>query len=200
MTAMKLAVYDKAEKEVGTIEVSDAIFARPWNADLVHQAVTAIAANRRKPVAHTKNRSEVSGGGRKPWRQKGTGRARHGSTRSPIWKGGGATFGPRNERDFSQKINRKMARAALHAALSKKVADGELRVIDTLEIKEPKTRELKWVASGTLLVPAVGNAAIFRASRNREKVKAADAKSLNIEDVLRFKRILVDQKAIPAIS
>lgn len=197
---MKLSVYDKAEKEVGTIEASDKIFARPWNPDLVHQAVTAIAANRRTPIAHTKQRDEVSGGGRKPWRQKGTGRARHGSTRSPLWKGGGATFGPRNDRDFSQKINKKMARAALHVALSKKLADGELRVIDTLDIKEPKTRELNWVTKGTLLVPASGNNAIFRASRNREKVKAADAKSLNIEDVLKFKKILIDQKAIEAIS
>ena len=197
---MKLSVYDKAGKAVGEIEVSDAIFSRPWNSDLVHQAVVAIAANRRQPIAHTKQRDEVRGGGKKPWNQKGTGRARHGSTRSPLWKGGGATFGPRNDRDFSQKINKKMVRAALHVALSKKLADGQLRIIDTMAVKEPKTREMRWVKTGTLLVPAVGNSAAFRASKNIQKIKALDPRSLNVEDVIRFKEILIDQKAVASIA
>ena len=197
---MKLSVYDKAGKAVGEIEVSDAIFSRPWNSDLVHQAVVAMAANRRQPIAHTKQRDEVRGGGKKPWNQKGTGRARHGSTRSPLWKGGGATFGPRNDRDFSQKINKKMVRAALHVALSKKLADGQLRIIDTMAVKEPKTREMRWVKTGTLLVPAVGNSAAFRASKNIQKIKALDPRSLNVEDVIRFKEILIDQKAVAAIA
>jgi large subunit ribosomal protein L4 len=197
---MKLPVYDKTNTHVGEIEVSDAIFARPWNPDLIHQVVVAIAANRRAPIAHTKQRDEVSGGGRKPWRQKGTGRARHGSTRSPLWKGGGATFGPRNDRDYTQKINRKMAKAAVFVALSKKIADGEFKVIDTLAMKEARTRELRWVPKSTLLVPALGNAAIFRASANLPKVKALDARSLNVSDILSFRTVLVDRDALLSIK
>ena len=197
---MKLSVFDKANKVVGEVEAPDAVFNRPWNPDLIHQVVVAIAANRRAPIAHTKQRDEVSGGGKKPWAQKGTGRARHGSTRSPLWKGGGATFGPRNDRDFSQKINKKMAKAALYVALSKKLADGQLRVIDTLEMKDAKTRDLRWVATGTLLVPAAGNATLFRASANLQKVKAIDARSLNAEEIIKFKNVLIDQKAVSAIA
>ena len=197
---MKLPVYDKANKQVGDIEVSDAIFGRAWNPDLVHQIVVAAAANRRQPLAHTKQRDEVSGGGKKPWRQKGTGRARHGSTRSPLWKGGGATFGPRNDRDYTQKINKKMVRAGVYVALSKKIADGEFKVIDTLAIKEPRTRELKWVPKGTLLIPATGNKDIFRASANIQKVKALDPQSLNVHDLLKFKNILIDREAVLGIK
>ncbi len=197
---MKLAVYDKAMKQIGDVEVSDAIFGRAWNPDLIHQIVVAMAANRRQPLAHTKQRDEVSGGGKKPWRQKGTGRARHGSTRSPLWKGGGATFGPRNERDYTQKINKKMVKAGVYVALSKKIADGEFKVIDTLAIKEPRTRELAWVPKGTLLIPAVGNKDIFRASANIQKVKALDPQSLNVEDLLRFKNILIDREAVMGIK
>lgn len=197
---MKLSVYDKANKQVGDVEVSDAIFGKPWNPDLIHQIVVAMAANRRRPTAHTKQRDEVSGGGKKPWRQKGTGKARHGSIRSPLWKGGGATFGPRNDRDYTQKINKKMVRAGLHVALSKKIADGEFRVIDTLAIQEPRTRELAWVAKGTLLIPATGNKDIFRASANIQKVKALDPQLLNVEDVLKFKNILIDRAAVVTIK
>ncbi|MSR73476.1 MAG: 50S ribosomal protein L4 [Candidatus Pacebacteria bacterium] len=197
---MKLAVYDRTMKQVGDVEVSDAIFGRPWNPDLIHQIVVAMAANRRQPLAHTKQRDEVSGGGKKPWRQKGTGRARHGSTRSPLWKGGGATFGPRNDRDYTQKINKKMVRAGVYVALSKKIADGEFKVIDTLAIKEPRTRELKWVPKSTLLIPAIGNKDIFRASANIQKVKALDPQSLNVEDLLKFKTILIDREAVMGIK
>ena len=197
---MKLPVYDKTNKQVGDVEVSDAIFGRAWNPDLIHQIVVAMAANRRRPTAHTKQRDEVSGGGKKPWRQKGTGRARHGSTRSPLWKGGGATFGPRNDRDYTQKINKKMIRAGVYVALSKKIADGEFKVIDTLAIKEPRTRELKWVPKGTLLIPAIGNKDIFRASANIQKVKALDSQSLNVEDLLKFKNILIDRAAVMGIK
>lgn len=192
---MKTAVYNKYSEKVGEVELSDGIFARPWNANLVHQIVVALAANRRKPIAHTKDRSEVSGGGKKPWRQKGTGRSRHGSIRSPLWRGGGITFGPRNDRDFSQKINKKMARAALHTVLSKKLADGELRIIDDLTVAQPKTKELKWVLQSTLLVPMPDNKAIYRASANLPRVKTLAAQSLNVEDVLKYKNILIDQKA-----
>ncbi len=192
---MKTAVYNKQSEKVGEVELSDAIFARPWNAPLIHQIVVALAANRRKPIAHTKDRSEVSGGGKKPWRQKGTGRSRHGSIRSPLWRGGGITFGPRNDRDFSQKINKKMTRAALYVALSKKLADGELRIIDDLAIAQAKTKELKWVPQSTLLVPAPDNKMLYRASANLPRVKTLAAQSLNVEDVMKYKNILIDQKA-----
>lgn len=192
---MKTAVYNKHSEKVGEVELPDAIFARPWNAPLIHQIVVALAANRRKPIAHTKDRSEVSGGGKKPWRQKGTGRSRHGSIRSPLWRGGGITFGPRNDRDFSQKINKKMARAALYTALSKKLADGELRVIDDLAITQAKTKELKWVPASSLLIPMPDNKAIYRASANLPRVKTLAAQSLNVEDVMKYKNILIDQKA-----
>src|SRR3989344_2193361 len=119
-----------------------ALLSTPWNATLVHQVFKSLAANRRKPIAHTKDRSEVSGGGIKPWRQKGTGRARHGSSRSPIWRHGGITFGPRNDKDFSQKVNKKMAASALASALAKKLASDQLRIMDALTLAEPKTKEL----------------------------------------------------------
>ena len=197
---MKTKVYNKQNEVVGEIEIADAIFARPWNPDLIHQMVHALAANRRKPIAHAKTRSEVSGGGRKPWRQKGTGRARHGSIRSPLWRGGGVTFGPRNDRDYSQKINKKMARAALWSALSKKLADGELRVMDDLTTARPKTKELKWVPQSTLLVPAPDNKALYRASANRPQVKTLAVQSLNAEEVLKYKNIFIDQKAVGVIT
>ena len=117
---LEAVVYSQEGKKSGSVTLPEAVFGEKWNADLVHQVVVAMQANARQPIAHTKDRSEVRGGGRKPWAQKGTGRARHGSSRSPIWRHGGVTHGPRNDRDFSQKINRKMKVKALYAVLSKK--------------------------------------------------------------------------------
>lgn len=200
---MKTKVYNLAGKTVGEAELSDNVFARPWNPDLVHQALLAQAANRRKPWAHTKGRGEVRGGGRKPWKQKHTGRARHGSIRSPIWRGGGVTHGPKSERDFSQKINKKMLRGAIHSLLSKKLADGELRVIESLELAVPKTKALFSTIKGqlpALLVPKTGNKNIFRASRNIPRVKSLNSASLNVEDLLKYKNVLLEEKAIAEIK
>jgi large subunit ribosomal protein L4 len=199
MPAMKARVYDKENKAVGEIEIPDAIFGRAWNGSLVRQVVLASAANRRKPIAHTKNRSEVSGGGKKPWRQKGTGRARHGSIRSPLWKGGGTTFGPRNERTYAQKVNKKMLRAALHIVLSRKLKDGDLKFIDSLALERAKTRDLRWVLPGTLLVPAPGNRAVYRASANLPRVAAQDPRTINAAVLLQHKTILVDKAAAETI-
>src|SRR3989344_2260366 len=146
---MKTQIYNLKGESVGEIDLSDKIFNQKWNPDLVHQVLRVQLSNARSPWAHAKNRAEVSGGGKKPYKQKHTGRARHGSIRSPIWKGGGVTFGPRNDRDFSKKINKKMSRIALHSILSRKLIDGELRIIDSLEISQPKTKELKWVPIST---------------------------------------------------
>lgn len=121
----------------------ESIFGLPWNADLVHQVVTSMQANNRTPVAHTKTRGEVRGGGKKPWKQKGTGRARHGSTRSPIWVGGGVAHGPRNDKSYAKKVNQQMRQKALLVTLSRKFKDGEIIFVDKLEMGEPKTKSAK---------------------------------------------------------
>lgn len=127
------------------VQLPEAVFNVSWNSDLVHQVVTAMQANARTPIAHTKDRSDVSGGGKKPWRQKGTGRARHGSIRSPIWVGGGVAHGPRNDKNYSQKINKKMRAKALYTTLSQKFRDNEIIFIDDLILQAPKTKEAKQV-------------------------------------------------------
>jgi len=136
---MKVSLYNTKGSASGTIELRDSVFGMPWNSDLVHQVLTAYHANERHGNAHTKNRSEVSGGGKKPWKQKGTGKARHGSTRSPIWVKGGVAHGPRNEKDYTQKINQKMRLKALGTLLSAKVNDGTLLPLnEILEIGKTK--------------------------------------------------------------
>lgn len=200
---MKVQIYNLKNEAVGEIELSDKIFARPWNADLVHQALLAQQANRRIPWAHTKGRSEVSGGGKKPWKQKHTGRARHGSIRSPIWRGGGTTHGPSKERDFSQKINKKMLRAAIYSVLSKKLAEGKLKVVDSLALELPKTKTLFAVIKKVLpalLVSTIKNQNLNRASRNIPRAKSLNGASLNVEDLLKYKNILLDQNAVTEIK
>lgn len=202
---MKASVYNVKNEVVGEVDLSEGIFNRSWNPDLVHQVLLAKAANRRKPTAHTKNRAEVRGGGAKPWRQKGTGRARHGSRRSPLWKGGGATFGPTKEKNYEQKINKKMLRAALHSALSKKLADGELKIVNSLSLADHKTKNLYAVlkvmqAFNSLLVPAKENKPIYRACSNLPKAKCLAANSLNVEDVLKYKTVLLDKEALGEIK
>ena len=138
---MKYQVYNSKAEKVSEVELNPAIFELAINPGLVHQAAQAQLANRRKVLAHTKDRSEVRGGGRKPWRQKGTGRARHGSIRSPLWKGGGVTFGPTKDRNFSKKINKKMKRKALFMCLTDRAKDQNLILLDKFEIKDNKTKE-----------------------------------------------------------
>ena len=138
---MKADVYNLKNEVVGTMELPAEVFGTKWNATLVQQVLEAQLANARQPWAHVKDRSEVRGGGKKPWRQKGTGRARHGSTRSPIWVGGGKAHGPRNDKDYSQKVNKKMKRVALFSVLSKKAKDGEVKVFDTLVVRGAENKE-----------------------------------------------------------
>src|SRR3989338_7773386 len=138
----KFPVYNVNGEKVSDVELNPDIFGVAIKPQLVQHAIVIQQANARQVLAHTKNRGEVAGGGRKPWRQKGTGRARHGSTRSPIWIGGGVTFGPRNERNFEKKINKKMKRKALLMALSTKVADSQLVIFDDLKMKEAKTKTM----------------------------------------------------------
>ncbi len=137
---LEAVVYNTEGKKSGTFSLPETIFGERWNTDLVHQVLGSILANKRAGTAHTKNRGEVRGGGKKPWKQKGTGRARHGSSRSPIWVGGGVTHGPRAEKNYKQKVNRKMAVKSLFSALSKKVKDGEVLFVDSIKMSEIKTK------------------------------------------------------------
>jgi large subunit ribosomal protein L4 len=141
--AIEASIFSVEGKKVGSITLPAGIFSVKWRSDLVHQVTTAMQANLRQNRAHTKDRAEVSGGGKKPWKQKGTGQARHGSSRSPIWRHGGVTFGPRATRDYSEKINRKMRVAALLSALSKKAKDGEIILVDTFNMTAPKASAAK---------------------------------------------------------
>ncbi len=208
----KVDVYNLKNEVVGQTELPESFFGVSWKPSLVKQVVTAQLANRRSPWAHAKDRSEVRGGGKKPWRQKGTGRARHGSIRSPLWVGGGKAHGPRNERDYTQKVNVKMKRLALASVFSKKILDHEVRIVDTLALQAPKTKMIAKDLSAmvklskkdkrvdALLIPEVGNANIFRAARNLPKVKVLSPESLNVYDVLNYKNVLIDQKAIAVIA
>lgn len=140
---LSVPVYSTTGKASSTIELPEDLFGVSWNNDLVQQVIVAFQANARTPIAHTKTRGEVRGGGKKPWKQKGTGRARHGSIRSPLWKGGGVTHGPRSERSFAQKINHKMRFSALTSVLSRKLKRGEVIFVDSISFEEPKTNKAK---------------------------------------------------------
>jgi large subunit ribosomal protein L4 len=197
-------------EEAGKLTLPENIFGLPWNADLVHQVVLGMQANARMGNAHTKDRGEVRGGGRKPWQQKGTGRARQGSSRSPIWKGGGVTHGPRNEKDYSQKINRQSRQKALLVVLSRKLKDGEIIFMDKLSIAEPKAKEAKGVitAFGKLGMRALKkkNAALialptlhtptFKSFANFGNVEMVEVRNLNPLSVLTAKYlVMVDPAA-----
>lgn len=201
---MQTDVFNIHHKKVSAVEVPDAVFGVSWNADLVHQVTTSQLANERAPFAHVKDRSETSGGGKKPWRQKHTGRARHGSSRSPIWVGGGITHGPRNERDFSKKINKKMRKAALFAVLSKKMKDGEIFVIDALSFGERKTKHVAAFLkaftpkpASVVLIPKKGNVDITLAGRNIPKTLIVpDANSLDAYECLSHKYLFFEKDAV----
>lgn len=184
------------------------VFGLPWNADLVHQVVVGMQANARQPIAHTKDRAEVRGGGKKPWAQKGTGRARHGSSRSPIWRHGGVTHGPRNERDFTQKINKKMRVKALYTILSKKWKDGEVLFVSDVSLKEPKTKDARTMLtslgtiSGFEKVATRRNNALYmilpksdvnvkKSFQNMGNVLVGTVNTLNPVDVLAYKYLVL---------
>ena len=201
-------VYNTEGKKIGIAKLPPKIFDVKMNVDLVHQAVVAQSANKRQPLANAKDKSEVRGGGRKPWRQKGTGRARHGSIRSPIWRGGGATFGPTKERVFKKKINKKMKQKALFAVLTSKHKDNELILLDKLELKEAKTKLmaeilgvlLKKRQKSILVVTSKKDENIIKANKNIPYTKTLQADSLNILDLLSFKYLLMPKEAIKVIK
>lgn len=203
---MTTDVYDNNAKVVGQVDLPDRLFNRPWNPDLVHQALRVQEMNRRTPNTHVKDRSEVSGGGKKPWRQKGTGRARHGSSRSPIWVGGGVTHGPTQNKNLTLRLNQKMRQVALFAILSLRLKEGEVKIIESFSISKPKTKLLADAlakffgdAPNALLVLSAPNK-ISLASSNLHNVKALDPKSLNVYDLLRYKHIFLEKDAVPIIE
>jgi large subunit ribosomal protein L4 len=169
---MKTDIYNAQGKKSGSIDLPESVFGVKWNDSLMHQVVTSMQDNARPNVAHTKNRGDVRGGGRKPWAQKGTGRARHGSTRSPIWRGGGVTHGPRNDKDYSRGIPKKMRAKALFMALSRKFKDGEIMFIDTFGLSAPKTAAAK--KSLMQLATVSGFERLNRKKRNLALVAFAD--------------------------
>jgi large subunit ribosomal protein L4 len=140
---METSIYNQEGKSAGKFTLPKGVFDLPWNADLVHEVIRLMNSNSRTNIAHTKTRGEVRGGGKKPWKQKGTGRARHGSTRSPIWVGGGIAHGPRNTQNYSRKINKKTKTKALLTVLSRKFKDGEILFIDSMKFPTPKTKDAK---------------------------------------------------------
>ncbi len=206
---VKVKVYNLEGKEIEAINLDSAVFGvEDINPALVHQVVEAQRANSRQVLAHAKGRSEVRGGGKKPWNQKGTGRARHGSSRSPIWSGGGVTFGPTKERNFSKKINSQMKKKALFMCLTDKVNENEFIVVDDLKFDKIKTKELNIIlkkspvkkAKSVLLVLKAKDDNITKSARNIENVKTILADSMNVYDILKYENILIDKEAVKKLT
>ena len=203
---MKVAVYNQEGKEAGEVSLPKEIFEVPMNADLVHQVLVSSTSNQRQVSAHTKNRGEVRGGGRKPWRQKGTGRARAGSIRSPLWRGGGVTFGPRNDKNFTREVPKKMRRKALAMVLSEKAKNNLVVVVDVLNVETPKTKAMAQVIkklpvnAGSRLVLSDNGKNIFLAARNIAKTGVLEARNLNIVDLLNYKYVLLSKDGIKQLT
>jgi len=205
---MEAKIYNQEGKASGEIKLSENVFGLKWNADLVHQVVTGMQSNARSNTARTKGRGEVRGGGKKPWQQKGTGRARHGSRRSPIWKGGGVTHGPTNERNYNKKINKKMAGKALAVLLSEKFRTGGLVLVEALKFKEAKTKNASKTISALakikgfekllyknkstiFLVFSKKDTTLEKTFRNLPQVEMGEARNLNPRDIATHRFIVM---------
>ena len=199
-----VSVYNMEGKEVGTIELNDAVFGVEVNEHLVHMAVVAQLANKRQGTQKTKTRSEVSGGGRKPWRQKGTGHARQGSTRSPQWTGGGMVFAP-TPRDYTITLNKKEKRAALKSALTSRVNENKFVVVDELKFDEVKTKNFKAVmnnlkVSKALVVLADNDQNTVLSARNIPEVKTSLVNTINVFDILKYNTVVATKAAVASIE
>lgn len=208
---MKTDIYTVEGKKAGSLELPENIFGLKWNNALMYQVVTTMQANARTPVAHTKDRGDVRGGGKKPWQQKGTGRARHGSIRSPIWKGGGVAHGPRNEKVYARAIPKKMRAKALYMALSKKLADGQVLFVDQFGFDKPKTaaaakalkalagvkgfEKLSYKKNAALIATAQKSDAAEKSFRNIGSVELKDVANLNPVSVLQYKYLIIENPA-----
>ena len=199
-----VTVFNMEGNEVGTMELNDAVFGVEINEHLVHLAVVRQLANKRQGTQKAKTRSEVSGGGRKPWRQKGTGHARQGSIRAPQWTGGGVVFAP-VPRDYEVKMNKKERRAALKSALTSKVQDNKLVVVDSLALAEAKTKEMQKVltnlkADKALVVTADDDQKVVLSARNIADVQTATVNTINVYDVMKYNTVVVTKDAVASIE
>ncbi len=216
---METSVYNQEGKAVGKLNLPEEIFGLSWNADLVHQVVESMMSAARSNIAHAKDRSEVSGGGKKPWKQKGTGRARHGSTRSPIWIGGGKAHGPRKEKNYDRKVNKKMKTKALFTILSKKFKDGEIIFLESLSMKAPKTKDAKAFFANVsatkgfegfktkkvnkaFIALSEKDVNVEKSFRNFNNIEVGEVRNLNPLNVLRYKYLVVAKPdlALSALS
>ncbi len=213
---MEATIYNTKGSEQGKIKLPESVFGVPWNEALVHQVVFSMMGNSRQPSAHTKNRGEVSGTGKKPWKQKGTGRARHGSTRSPIWVGGGIAHGPRNERDYTRKINKSMKAKALFTVISKKFKDGEIIFLESIEMASPKTAKAKEIISSISKIKGFSglskknNAAflamgktdmnVIKSFNNFGNLEVGKTGDLNPVDVLGYKYLIIENPEVSLAS
>lgn len=202
-----ISVYNQKGEVVGEMRLSKEIFAVEPKPIIIHQVATVMMANLRKAYAHTKTKAEVRGGGRKPWRQKGTGRARAGSIRSPLWRGGGVIFGPRKERTYKKKINKKIKQLALKMALSDKVLNKRIIVLDNLEMTAFKTKEMAKILTSlpcqktkTLLVLPQKDKKIILSARNISSLKVSLANNLNLIDLLNYRYLLSTKKGVGKIE
>ena len=199
-----VALYDIKGQNIGDIALSEEIFGQPVNAAVMHEVVVAHLANCRQGTQSAKTRSEVSGGGKKPWRQKGTGRARQGSTRSPQWRHGGVVFAPK-PRDYTIRVNKKVKRLAMKSALSSKVEGNELLVFDALNIEAPKTKEMVKVLKAVdvekaLIVLADKDDAVERASANIPGVKTTLVGTLNVYEILKYEKLILTKASVEKIE
>lgn len=201
----KVALYDMSGAQIGELELSDKVFGIEPNKAVMYDFVKMQLANKRVGTSSTKTRAEVSGGGKKPWRQKGTGRARVGSSRNPVWTGGGIAFGPK-PRDYSYRLPRKVRRLAMKSALSSKVVDNNIIVVDELKFDEPKTKlmleTLQSLNSGpkTLVVTADGDYNVMKSTRNIPGVKPLRADFINVYDLLKYDTLLITRDAVARVE
>ncbi len=212
-------LYDIKGNEAGKVTLPEDVFGQKWNADLVHQVVTSMLSTARTSVAHTKNRGEVRGGGKKPWQQKGTGRARHGSIRSPLWVGGGVTHGPRNDKDYTRKVNKKMKSKALYSILSAKFNKGEVLFVNDLSLKAIKTKDAREILASLSKVEGFSDLlkkrknsaylAIDSKDKNTEKsfknfgnVEMDEIRNINPVDLMKYKYLVISnpEKGLPQIA
>ncbi len=202
---MQVPLYNQAGQQIGTTELRDEIFAIEPNKPVMHQALVRQLANARQGNADTKTRAEVAGGGAKPWKQKGTGRARQGSTRSPQWRHGGVAFGP-TPRSYAQKMPLKMRRLALRSALSVKAAEGQIRVVEDLKLDVPKTREMENILGGlqiqasALIVLPESNPTVQKSAANIPDVKTLRATYLNVRDLIGYDFLVLPLGAVKVIE
>ena len=199
-----VSVYNMEGKEVEKMELNDSIFAAPVNEHLVHMAVVLQLANKRQGTQKAKTRSEVRGGGRKPWRQKGTGHARQGSIRAPQWKGGGVVFAP-TPRDYSFKMNRKEKQAAIKSVLSSKVSENKFFVLDSLSFEAPKTKKMKEVLDNlnvekALIITEQEAANVAASAKNLAKSRSIYANALNVYDILKYDAVVITKAAVAKIE